>query len=88
MTEITDAMTTVPVNGAPVLPKRGGPKPLLPGSWITRSVRAEYRDGDGRAQTMSGKLLDIYPTGLVLGSSGARVLLAWDAVVVIELVGD
>lgn len=90
MTEtIADVTTTTSsYPGDAPRPRRNGVKPLLPGSWVSRSIRADYRDGDGRGQTISGKLLDLYPAGMVLGASGARVLLAWDAVIMVELVGD
>ncbi len=87
MTEqIAEAMSAPDVNGRPSLPRRNAPKMLMPGSWISRSIRAEYRDGDGQGQTMSGKCLDYFPTGLVIGSSGARVLLSWDSLILVELV--
>ena len=64
----------------------GGPKPLMPGSWLSRGVRVEYRDDDGRAQSLSGKLLDLYPSGLAVGVNGCRMLLSWDALILCELV--
>jgi hypothetical protein len=87
--EIRDAMTAPakPTSlGRPPLAKRGGPKGLVPGSWVSRGVRVEYRGADGRAQTLSGKLLDTFPTGLVVGADGGRTLLSWDAFVLLELV--
>lgn len=89
MTEIVDtAMTTPGAFGDKPLPRRSAPKMLMPGSWLQRSIRVEYRDGDGRAQTLSGKCLDYFPTGMVVGSSGARILLSWDRIVLVELGSD
>jgi hypothetical protein len=64
---------------------RGGPKTLLPSSWTGRSVKIEYRSADGYAGTISGKLLDLYPAGPVIGTNGTRCVLAWDAIVLTEL---
>ncbi len=89
MTEqITDAHLSRPDVGGNVHAKRAAPKGLLPGSWLSRGVRVEYRDSDGQGQTMSGKLLDTFPVGLVVGSGGYRVLLSWDALILLELRED
>ncbi len=68
------------------LPKRGGPKGLMPSTWIGRGVLVEYRDASGRAQSLGGKLLDTFPVGIVVGANGSRTLLSWDALVLAELV--
>jgi hypothetical protein len=47
MTEILEAMTRPDSNGTPSLPKRGGPKGLLPSTWLERTLRLEYVDGFG-----------------------------------------
>jgi hypothetical protein len=76
------------VNGLPAavpLPKRGGPKGMMPSTWTGRGVRVEYRDASGRGQTMSGKLLDTFPVGIVVGVNGCRQLFSWDALVSCEL---
>ena len=68
------------------LAKRAASKGLLPGSWLSRGVRIEYRDADGRAQNLDGKLLDTFPTGMVVGANGCRTLLSWGALILCELV--
>lgn len=35
---------------------------------------------------MSGKLLDTFPTGMVVGANGCRTLLSWDRLVLCDLV--
>ena len=65
--------------------KRNGPKGMMPSTWTGRSIRVQYRGGDGRAQDMSGRLLDTYPAGLVVGTNGTRTLVAWDSLVIVEL---
>jgi hypothetical protein len=86
--QITQAMTRPTVEGSTQLPKRNGAKSLLPLSWVGRTIRVEYRGADGRERNTSGMLLDLYPTGLLIGIKSARTLLSWDAVVVVELIED
>ena len=88
MTEILDAMTRPDVNGTPSLPKRAGPKGLLPSTWLERTLRVAYVDCRGAGQETSGTLLDLYPAGPVLNISGAKTLLSWDRLVLCELVED
>jgi hypothetical protein len=88
LTEILDAMTRPEVNGTPSLPKRAGPKGLLPSTWLERTLRVAYVDCRGAGQETSGTLLDLYPAGPVLNIGGARTLLSWDRLVLCELVED
>lgn len=88
MTEILDAMTAPDVNGTPALPKRVGPKTLLPSTWLQRTLKLEYTDCHGSGQETSGTLLDLYPAGPVLNIGGAKTLLSWDRLVLCELVED
>ena len=75
-------------NGTPALPKRGGPKGLLPSTWLNRTLRLEYVGGDGAMRASSGTLLDLYPAGPVLNIAGAKTLLCWERLVLCELVED
>jgi hypothetical protein len=88
LTEILQAMTAPDVNGTPSLPKRQGPKGLLPSTWLERTLKVEYTDCYGSGQQTSGVLLDFYPTGPVLSIGGAKTLLPWDRLVLCELVED
>jgi hypothetical protein len=72
LTEILAAMTRPDVNGTPALPKRAGPKGLLPSTWLERTLKLEYVDGFGVGQATSGTLLDLYPVGPVLYIGGPR----------------
>jgi len=65
--QITAMMTASNLFGQLTLPRRNRPKGLLTGLWVSRGVRVEYRDASGRGQTMSGKLLDTFPTGTGCG---------------------
>jgi hypothetical protein len=88
LTEILDAMTRPDTNGQPSLPKRAGPKGLLPSTWLERTLKLEYVDGFGVGQEACGTLLDLYPAGPVLNIGGAKTLLSWDRLVLCELVED
>jgi hypothetical protein len=88
LTEILEAMTAPTVDGQPSLPKRTGPKGLLPSTWLERTLKLEYVDSFGVGQATSGTLLDLYPAGPVLNIGGAKTLLSWDRLVLCELVED
>jgi hypothetical protein len=86
--EILEAMTRPDVNGTPALPKRNGPRGLLPSTWVDRTVRAAYVDCRGAGQETSGTLLDVYPFGPVLSLSGEKTALSWDCLRAITLIND
>jgi hypothetical protein len=88
LTEILEAMTRPDSNGTPALPKRTGPKGLLPSTWLERTLKLEYVDSFGVGQATSGTLLDLYPAGPILNIGGAKTLLSWDRLVLCELVED
>jgi hypothetical protein len=81
-------MTRPDANGTPSLPRRTGPKGLLPSTWIERTLRVSYVDCCGGGQEASGTFLDLYPAGPVLSLAGAKTLISWDRLVVCELVED
>jgi hypothetical protein len=85
--EILDAMTRPQTNGEAPLPKRGAPKGLLPGTWHNRTLKLEYVVC-GDLRTTEATLLDVYPAGPVINAAGARTLIAWDTIAVLELVND
>jgi hypothetical protein len=75
-------------NGTPALPKREGPKGLLPSTWIERVCRFEYVVC-GELRVATGTLLDNFPAGpVIMTTAGVRTLIAWDTLAVVELVGD
>jgi len=88
VTEILEAMTAPTVDGQPSLPRRGGPKGLLPSTWIERTLKLEYVDASGSGVQTSGTLLDLYPAGPVLGIGTTKTLISWDRLVLAELVND
>ncbi len=86
--EVLEAMAAPDVNGAPSLPRRSGPKGLLPSTWLERTLRVSYVDCCGSGQETSGTLLDLYPAGPVLNLNGAKTLISWDRLAVVELIED
>ena len=90
MSEETGAayMVAPTTDGRPSLPKRSGVKTMLPSTWIGRSVRIEYTDCHGVGVEASGTLLDLYPAGPVFNLSGARTLVCWERLAVLELAED
>jgi hypothetical protein len=81
-------MTKPDVDGTPALPKRGGPKGLLPSTWMQRSVQVAYVDGNGSERETRGSLLDTFPVGIVLNIAGSKTIISWDRLVLLELIED
>jgi hypothetical protein len=81
-------MTAPTVDGQPSLPKRTGPKGLLPSTWIERTLRVSYVDCYGGGREASGTLLDLYPAGPILNMNGAKALISWDRLTLVELIED
>jgi len=88
LTEILEAMTAPDVNGTPALPRRGGPKGLLPSTWLERTLKVAYLEAFGAGVETSGTLLDLYPAGPVLGIGTTKTIISWDRLVLCELVND
>lgn len=86
--EVLNAMTAPTVDGQPSLPRRTGPKGLLPSTWLERTLKVAYVDAFGNGVETSGTLLDLYPAGPVLGIGGAKTMISWDRIVLAELVSD
>ena len=88
MTDVLEAMTAPTVDGQPSLPKRVGPKGLLPSTWLERTLKVSYMDAFGVGVETRGTLLDLYPPGPILNLNGAKSLISWDRLAVVELVED
>jgi hypothetical protein len=86
--EILETMTAPDVNGQPSLPRRSGPKGLLPSTWLERTLKVAYTDCYGSGQETSGTVLDLHPAGPVLNIGGAKTLISWDRLVLCEMVED
>ena len=70
------------------LERRGGPRTLLPSSWVSRTVRVSYMDAGGAGVESEGTLLDLYPFGVVMNLEGERAVIAWECLRVVTLVDD
>ena len=88
MTETTDLYTVPKTNGDAPLPRRAGTRTMLPSSWISRGVRLEYVGAGGQLQQTSATLLDWCGMGVVVNIAGARTVVGWDRLAVVELVED
>jgi len=86
--KIVEAMTKPDSNGTPTLPKRSGPKGMLPSTWLARTLRVSYMDCYGSGQETSGTLLDYFPAGPVMHIDGVKTLISWDRLVAVQLVED
>jgi hypothetical protein len=81
-------VTTPSTNGDKPLPRRVGMRTMLPLSWMQRELRVSYVAADGSGQETRGTLADWCPVGPVLIISGARTIVGWDRLVLVELAGD
>lgn len=86
--EVIETMTKPDVNGTPTLPKRSAAKGLLPSTWQERTLKVEYTDCHGSGCETSGVYLDHCATGVILNIRGAKTLIAWDRLAVVELQED
>ena len=51
--EVLEAMTAMTVDRQTSLPKRAGPKGLLPNRWLERTLRVSYTDCHGSRQEVA-----------------------------------
>lgn len=72
------------LEGVP-LAKRDRPRGMLPSTWLNRSLRIEYTDCYGAGQETSGVYLDHCAAGVILNIRGARTLISWDRIGLLEL---
>ena len=83
---VSEYMTAPITNGDKPLPRRAGTRGMVPSTWIGHGLRLEYIGADGKAKETSATLLDWCPVGLLLSVGGAKTLLAWERLVLCELV--
>ncbi len=68
--------------------RRVGTRSMLPSTWLGRTLRIEYVGPDSKAATTTGTLLDWCPVGPILLLAGARAIVGWDRIVLVELHAD
>jgi hypothetical protein len=83
-----EMMTAPTTNGEAPLPKRNGPRTMIPLTWLGREALLEYTTPDGKGASTNATLLDWCGLGVVCAIAGARSIVAWDAIRVVELKGD
>jgi hypothetical protein len=81
-------MAAPTTNGDPPLPKRAGARSMVPTTWLDRTIRLEYVGPDGKGKETTATLLDWSPVGLLLSIAGGKTLLAWERLVLAELIED
>jgi hypothetical protein len=81
-------MTAPTTNGDKPLPRKVGVRTVIPSTWIDRTMRIEYVGAGGDAKETTATFLDWTPVGLLLNVAGAKTLLAWDRLVLVELLED
>ena len=71
-----------------ILESRTGQKPPLPSTWLQRTLRVSYVDCYEGGQETTAALLDLCPAGPVLSIDGAKTVIFWDRLTLMELVED
>ncbi len=85
-----DAPALTP-DGNGLLPRRKGYRGMLPSTWLERTLRIEYTDTSGKpcstswAKPPAGVLADFYPVGPIFVVDGAKTLIGWDRICLLEL---
>jgi hypothetical protein len=90
-TDTTPDMMAAPtrqVENGKTVPRRAGTRSMIPTTWLARSLRVEYVGAAGDAKEITATLLDWCPLGLLLSIAGAKCLLAYERVVMCELIED
>ena len=87
ITEI-EATTTPSMNGDRPLPKKQGSRGMLPSTWQGRALRIEYVAVDSGPVETTATLLDWCALGVVLNLAGARTVLPWERLALVELIND
>lgn len=70
------------------LPRRNGSRGLLPSTWMGRPIKLIYVGVDGKGVETTGTLLDWCGTGPIFDLAGGKALVAWEWLVLLELVSD
>jgi hypothetical protein len=90
MEQITapSVVTAQSIDGHAPLPKPNGPRAMIPLTWLDREALVEYMSSDSRTVSTSATLLDWCGLGIICAIAGARSIVAWDAIRIVELRGD
>jgi hypothetical protein len=88
VTEETALYTVPKTNGDAPLPRRAGSRTMLPPTWVSRTLRVEYVGAAGEARQTSATLLDWCPLGIIVNAHGAKTIIPYERLGVVELVDD
>jgi hypothetical protein len=61
---------------------------MIPLAWLGREALVEYMTSDGKGVSISATILDWCGLGIICAIAGARSIVAWDAIRIVELKGD
>jgi hypothetical protein len=88
MQQITAPLTAPSRDGHVPLPKRNSVRTMIPQTWLGREALVEYTTSDGKGVSTSATILDWCGLGIICAIAGARSIVAWDAIRIVELKGD
>ncbi len=66
----------------------GSGRTALPSTWLNRGLSIQYRNAYDEGVETSGILAGLFPFGMIVNIKGAKTVISWDAVRVVELVED
>jgi hypothetical protein len=84
---MSDLSLTIPPEWEDIPPPRRQPKGMLPSTWLKRECSIEYERG-GEPVVTRGTLLEAYPVGCIVSAAGEKMLVSWDALVSLTLLGE
>ena len=90
MEQITaPSVATAPsIDGHAPLSKRNGLRTMIPLTWLGWEALVEYLTSDGEGVSTSATILYCHGLGIICTIAGARSIVAWDAIRIVELRGD
>jgi hypothetical protein len=88
MEQITAPITAPYRDGHVPIPKRNGSRTMIPLAWLGREALVEYMTSDGKGVSISATILDWCGLGIICAIAGARSIVPWDAIRIVELKGD
>jgi hypothetical protein len=69
-------------------PLDGSGRTALPSTWLNRTLRVQYRNAFDEGVETSGILVGLSPFGMIVNIMGAKTVISWERLVLVELVED
>lgn len=87
MEQITapSVVTAPSIDGHAPLPKRNGLRTMIPLTWLGRETLVEYMASDGKGVSTSATILYCRGLRIICTIAGAPLIVAWDAIRIVEL---